>query len=212
MKFGELVDNLPPYDEYEEAWIKANLDSFILNDCTCRSRVITVFVDCLNRVHYRLRCVECWRFVGGIKKAIAIEQLAGLEPIEDCHPSETSCNRQIAIQKVQEARVAFRRDVPILLHKLKDDYRKRYMMTNAWATLRQLVFVRDGNRCQECGSVTDLECHHITYKRLGAEEMSDLVTLCNLCHHNHHSDQRMERDRRRLWHENQLLINNRLQG
>ena len=47
-----------------------------------------------------------------------------------------------------------------------------------------------GNRCDKCGANgCILEVHHLTYKRLGRERMSDLMTLCSECHdkvHNRH--------------------------
>ena len=52
-----------------------------------------------------------------------------------------------------------------------------------------------GNRCQLCGrSDVPLVVHHNTYERLWNEHPSDLVVLCNECHHEHHKRHRAPRD------------------
>ena len=62
-----------------------------------------------------------------------------------------------------------------------------YLKTAAWQEQRQKVFRRDGYKCVCCGEVKNLEAHHITYKQLGAESISDLVTLCDECHEGLHN-------------------------
>lgn len=62
-----------------------------------------------------------------------------------------------------------------------------YLKTSAWQEMRQKVFRRDGFVCVACGESKNLNVHHITYERLGAEELSDLVTLCQRCHENVHA-------------------------
>lgn len=64
-----------------------------------------------------------------------------------------------------------------------------YLKSEAWQEKRMQTFKRDGFRCVKCGAEKNLRCHHITYERLGNEEASDLVTLCDDCHarlHNIH--------------------------
>ena len=60
--------------------------------------------------------------------------------------------------------------------------KQQYMLSKEWQELRTLVFRRDKHICQSCGSKSSLNCHHITYDRLGAEELADLTTLCTTCH------------------------------
>ena len=57
-----------------------------------------------------------------------------------------------------------------------------YMKSVEWDEKRALRFRMDGFRCYKCGSAVNLQCHHITYERLGNERMSDLITLCARCH------------------------------
>ena len=58
----------------------------------------------------------------------------------------------------------------------------KYLLSTEWQQLRTKVFTRDNYTCQSCGSKDLLNCHHITYKRLGAEKLKDLTTLCVECH------------------------------
>lgn len=48
--------------------------------------------------------------------------------------------------------------------------------------------IRDGFRCQQCGSTEHLRVHHTKGQR--SHRPSDLVTLCLNCHHKHHGFQR----------------------
>jgi hypothetical protein len=51
-----------------------------------------------------------------------------------------------------------------------------------WRDLREMVFQRDGYRCVECGSTTDIECDHIESVRGGGmPRMDNLQTLCCRC-------------------------------
>ena len=82
-----------------------------------------------------------------------------------------------------------------LLEALRKDYDPeeidyyKYIKTQAWEEMRQKVFRRDGYKCVICNEAKDLNVHHITYENLGAEKVSDLVTLCRNCHENIHSGQ-----------------------
>ncbi len=49
--------------------------------------------------------------------------------------------------------------------------------------VRTLVLERDGWRCQECGSMKNLQVHHMKPRsRLGGDVMRNLITLCDSCH------------------------------
>ena len=56
---------------------------------------------------------------------------------------------------------------------------------NIWKALRQLVYQRDGRRCQECGKSANtrnfLQAHHVDYDTSN-NDLSNLITLCNVCH------------------------------
>ena len=82
----------------------------------------------------------------------------------------------------------------VILKALREQYDQdeidwgEYLKTEAWQEQRAKIFRRDGFQCVCCGAAKNLEAHHITYKNLGAEEKSDLVTLCRDCHEKLHSE------------------------
>lgn len=56
------------------------------------------------------------------------------------------------------------------------------MRSDAWRRRRQRAIKRAGYKCQRCGRADRLECHHLTYDRLGHERPADLIVLCHECH------------------------------
>jgi len=61
-----------------------------------------------------------------------------------------------------------------------------YMASPAWRAVRAQRLALDGHKCRTCGhdgSVWPLTVHHVSYARLGAEDVQeDLLTLCSSCH------------------------------
>lgn len=56
--------------------------------------------------------------------------------------------------------------------------------------IRQKVFERDNWQCQSCGTIHNLEQHHIVYRsRGGTHRQNNLVTLCVKCHRRIHLHQ-----------------------
>jgi len=54
--------------------------------------------------------------------------------------------------------------------------------------LRQQVLRRDGWRCQACGTMSNLEVHHMKFRsQVGDDVDSNLITLCSACHASVHS-------------------------
>jgi len=59
--------------------------------------------------------------------------------------------------------------------------------------LCQHVLERDGWRCQRCGSLVNLQVHHINPRsRLGDDAEQNLITLCGSCHRLMHSQEQQE--------------------
>jgi 5-methylcytosine-specific restriction endonuclease McrA len=53
----------------------------------------------------------------------------------------------------------------------------------SYEKLRQHVLRRDGLRCQFCGTMSNLEVHHLQFRgRLGDDSELNLITLCSACH------------------------------
>jgi 5-methylcytosine-specific restriction endonuclease McrA len=49
--------------------------------------------------------------------------------------------------------------------------------------LRRAVLERDGWRCQQCGSLRNLDVHHMRRRSaLGDDAETNLITLCRDCH------------------------------
>jgi 5-methylcytosine-specific restriction endonuclease McrA len=56
-----------------------------------------------------------------------------------------------------------------------------------YAALRRVILERDGWRCQQCGSLRNLDVHHmIRRSALGDDAEANLITLCRECHHTLH--------------------------
>ena len=52
-----------------------------------------------------------------------------------------------------------------------------------YAILRRSVLERDGWRCQQCGSLRNLDVHHVRWRgALGDDAESNLITVCRDCH------------------------------
>lgn len=72
-----------------------------------------------------------------------------------------------------------------------------YLASPEWQEKRQARLELDGFQCQFCGSENDLCVHHVTYDRLGNEDVNfDLVTLCKDCHERLHQQKVASNDRK----------------
>lgn len=58
--------------------------------------------------------------------------------------------------------------------------------TRYWKDLRRRARKRDEYQCVACGSLLYLNCHHLTYVRVGKERLEDVATLCRPCHRIEH--------------------------
>lgn len=64
--------------------------------------------------------------------------------------------------------------------KIKDQY-----LTREWLNLRKIVFERDNNKCRECGTTYNLQCHHEYYiygRKVWEYPLLAFTTLCRNCH------------------------------
>jgi hypothetical protein len=62
-----------------------------------------------------------------------------------------------------------------------------YLRTPEWRRTRAAALLRAGYCCSlDITHTGDLDVHHRTYERLGAELTSDLAVLCRSCHQLHH--------------------------
>lgn len=71
-----------------------------------------------------------------------------------------------------------------------------YIDSDAWREFRRRALDFYGNVCAKCGRNGDdvvLQVHHLTYRRLGHEEMEDVTVLC-IPHHKE-ADEKRKRKR-----------------
>jgi len=78
-----------------------------------------------------------------------------------------------------------------------------YLMTMHWRQLRIIVAEASGNKCKKCNKVVwrGFHVHHITYKRMGKERLSDLWFMCEDCHILLHKEKKEEKARRKMSRE-----------
>jgi hypothetical protein len=63
----------------------------------------------------------------------------------------------------------------------KMQYRE-YLKTPHWQLLRRDRLFLDNYMCVICHAQRNLIVHHLTYKRLYNERITDVITLCDFCH------------------------------
>lgn len=67
-----------------------------------------------------------------------------------------------------------------------------YIHSSHWKDIRRQRLAMDGFQCSICGTAKNLEVHHLTYERLGHEDLDDLVSLCKRCHAKVHEKDKKE--------------------
>ena len=65
-------------------------------------------------------------------------------------------------------------------------YRYIYLRSPHWKALRRLKISSVGYRCEKCKTRGRLDVHHIHYRNLGNEKLSQLRVLCRACHRKEH--------------------------
>ena len=65
-----------------------------------------------------------------------------------------------------------------------------YLQSQSWRVTRNRALRMARYRCQRCQAKQRLQVHHKTYERLGHELDSDLEVLCEVCHNEHHIDEK----------------------
>lgn len=58
----------------------------------------------------------------------------------------------------------------------------QYMASREWRLKRRAVIEQYGNWCRRCLSAPIENVHHLTYERLGDEDLDDLLGVCRPCH------------------------------
>ena len=77
---------------------------------------------------------------------------------------------------------------PCVINSTKFASYKHYLSSNIWAAKRGVFADRYEKRCGYCeNTCARPNLHHLSYARLGNERDTDLVWLCEACHHNVHA-------------------------
>ena len=59
--------------------------------------------------------------------------------------------------------------------------------SESYRDLHRQILERDGWRCQVCGSMQNLQVHHLKFRsHSGSDEEQNLITLCAECHERMH--------------------------
>jgi hypothetical protein len=63
----------------------------------------------------------------------------------------------------------------------RSEYHK-YLASREWALKKNAVRRRSGGICERCKTSPHHATHHLTYERIGNEDLDDLIAVCNRCH------------------------------
>lgn len=78
------------------------------------------------------------------------------------------------------------------LVKVKNAY-QHYLGDSHWREISRLAKERAQGVCGKCGSLIDLEVHHLNYDCLFGETPEDILVLCEPCHSSLHSAQKSQK-------------------
>jgi 5-methylcytosine-specific restriction endonuclease McrA len=73
------------------------------------------------------------------------------------------------------------------MNKIRVKSPRQRLDSTSYRDLHRQVLERDGWRCQVCGSMQNLQVHHLKFRsRSGGDEEQNLITLCAECHERMH--------------------------
>ena len=78
-----------------------------------------------------------------------------------------------------------RRGNRILPENNRNYYRNVYLKSDHWKFLREEKLAKTSS-CEKCGTKSLLDVHHKNYRELYDVKLTDLQTLCRLCHDKEH--------------------------
>lgn len=79
---------------------------------------------------------------------------------------------------------------------MSNSYYSDYLTSPHWKQKREERLRIDNWKCQFCGSISNLNVHHLTYERKGRENAeNDLITLCEHCHSRLHDQMKRINER-----------------
>lgn len=73
-----------------------------------------------------------------------------------------------------------------LLSNSKRKFYETYLKSKKWTDFKAKVIGMRGFNCELCKSQKNIQLHHLTYERLGKEDINDVMILCKKCHEKAH--------------------------
>ncbi len=123
------------------------------------------------RPTYVSQCVRCGHTSSPIKAAEVKKSGAAILEYDEHKQEKWHRAKSMAYEAAQIA----------LKPELEAEYRA-YLQSPEWRALRVQVFDRCEGICEVCEDSPAMEVHHLTYARIGKEELRDLLGVCELCH------------------------------
>lgn len=129
----------------------------------------------------REQCLNCGKLLFG--KAISFKSVdqESLRYFDDL--ARLNRNNELAFQKKDyEKKKKFN-----FLVRYEKGY-INYLKSDKWKNLRLKILERDNYICQNCKTNKACHVHHLTYDRIGRENLEDLIAICLDCHIKEHLD------------------------
>lgn len=178
-EFPALLAELATLDDAADAALEVQRQWYEMNVKDCLHEKTKLYVTvCVNGVHqYRKQCQTCGHVFG----PIAYRHI-------NHHDRQSAGERNDSIRERWLAPYYAMRD---LTEELKAEargirwapgFRGMYMASPQWAVKRLGVMRRANYQCEECKLADADEIHHVTYSRLGNEDLEHLKAVCSPCH------------------------------
>lgn len=126
----------------------------------------------------RVQCLTCGSGLSNVRK----DSVSGFDSLREFDEALRDRWRERMNRAYEERRALFTRDHDAEWWSWYD----AYLRSPAWSRLREQVLARDGHLCQGCRESRATQAHHLTYERVGAELLFDLIALCDRCHERCH--------------------------
>ncbi len=148
---------------------------------TPQERIVTQHID-INKYQIRIQCDICGGCLN-MRKPLSHAKYSNMVK------GEFSLERHIKWKESKTAESDYIYSISKQLEFNKTDYVKylNHLQSPYWKNIRQQVLLRDNNTCQKCLKAPAQEVHHLTYNNLGNENLSDLLSLCRICHFSLHN-------------------------
>ncbi len=124
------------------------------------------------------QCHNCGKGLGQVpRRDIAVSQVMQARPYDTDREKERS--RAILKEAQERYRTEYERATTPQGFWQRYD---AYINSPRWRVVREKVMRRAGGVCEGCAEHPAEHVHHLTYDRLGAEMLFDLVAVCRACH------------------------------